>query len=625
MQTIYTDDYLETKTSNDDKILIEIPAYMDPELINTITSAYIQADDPDRIVIAICYQDDDEETLEILKRFPHLKIVAISKAETRGTCYARYLCQQQLEDEKYILHIDSHMRFIKHWDTEMIKEYLAMNDDMAVLSSYPAAFSDDDALLDLKDEKFDTPKEGSVIYAHNFIESSKYRIHFKPRGFTEKDVFPKRGVWISGGFVFTKAQFDRDIPYDYNDYFYGDEQPIAIRAFTCGYNVYVPKMNYVLHKYCRKERKMPDNPESKKASYLEVQRTCNLLKLQNDINLGEFGLGNKRTLKEFEDFAGISFKNKVLTKKAEMSYFTEKIFEDGEISEYQKNKQKIEKDINKSKIHVIIACPEELTNAYECIDSAKEYCSDKNNIDFTVVTYKKYKDKNNTYDTLYVDEKTPYAGFFCAYDYSKLSKNDYVLLIDSKMRFIKEFDGVAWDTFLKKNIIKVGQKAALGSYAKTCFEPQTNVFFNYTLKVNGFYHNRPTFINDKLLNKNGEYTLLLRDGFLFARVETLINVPLDPNLSFNELNFLYAIRLFTNGYDIYYPIYTYMYRLNYPAELDKLGEKEDRYYTYDLICGYKNHKTVDMDENYPYKVGNKRSPELYFEQLKIDFDKKEKL
>ena len=114
--------------NKNDTILVEIAAYCDPEVVNTVHSAIIQADYPERVHFAICYQSDNLEDYNELKKVKNCKIKYLKESEARGSVYARYLCQQLIADEKFIFQIDSHMRFVKHWDTKLIEQLLSLND-----------------------------------------------------------------------------------------------------------------------------------------------------------------------------------------------------------------------------------------------------------------------------------------------------------------------------------------------------------------------------------------------------------------------------------------------------------------------------------------------------------------
>ena len=126
-----------------EKILIEIAAYCDDELLNTVKSALIQAKYPHRIHFAICYQSDDLKDYYELKKIKNCKIIYLKKNESKGSVYARYLCQNLITDEKYVYQIDAHMRFVKDWDIKIIQQLLSLNDNKAILSGYPPALTEE--------------------------------------------------------------------------------------------------------------------------------------------------------------------------------------------------------------------------------------------------------------------------------------------------------------------------------------------------------------------------------------------------------------------------------------------------------------------------------------------------
>ena len=72
------------------KILIEIAAYRDPDLLNTVSSAIKQADYPERVFFAICYQGDKKGDYEALEKNPNIKLQYLKESEVKGLCYARH-------------------------------------------------------------------------------------------------------------------------------------------------------------------------------------------------------------------------------------------------------------------------------------------------------------------------------------------------------------------------------------------------------------------------------------------------------------------------------------------------------------------------------------------------------
>lgn len=101
-------------------ISVQIPSFCDKMLLSTIESFRIQAANPNRVHFAVCYQDDDLETLEKLKAVPNCAVKHIPKAVAPGLCAARYECHKLMTDEDFTLHLDSHMRASKYWDVALI-------------------------------------------------------------------------------------------------------------------------------------------------------------------------------------------------------------------------------------------------------------------------------------------------------------------------------------------------------------------------------------------------------------------------------------------------------------------------------------------------------------------------
>ena len=134
--------YLQYLLDNSDtvdltsKICVQIPAFDDPEIMRTVQSCIDTAANPDRVSIAICYQGDNTEELEQLRKIPNCKIKHVPRKDAKGTCAARYECNKLITDEEYVLHVDSHMLFGPYWDTCLIQQWLDCNDDKAIVSAY---------------------------------------------------------------------------------------------------------------------------------------------------------------------------------------------------------------------------------------------------------------------------------------------------------------------------------------------------------------------------------------------------------------------------------------------------------------------------------------------------------
>lgn len=131
-------------------------------------------------------------------------------------------------------------------------------------------------------------------------------------------VRPLRARFLAAGFLFAPGSFVEEVPYDPELYFMGEESAMTVRAFTHGYDLFHPVEPVVWHDYIRAdarkhwgdhtdsgvEAEQVATPWNKldEASKKKVQR----LLLGEDV--GSFGLGQTRTLNDYEAYAGISFR-----------------------------------------------------------------------------------------------------------------------------------------------------------------------------------------------------------------------------------------------------------------------------------------------------------------------------
>jgi hypothetical protein len=118
-----------------------------------------------------------------------------------------------------------------------------------------------------------------------------------------------------------------DVQHDPSYYFHGEEISIAVRAFTHGYDLYTPHKTVTWHEYTRKHRKKQWDDHDTKAKnsgkidkdWVERNQECHELNKilfgmdgrdPKSHNFGKYGFGTKRTLREYEEYAGISFEHR---------------------------------------------------------------------------------------------------------------------------------------------------------------------------------------------------------------------------------------------------------------------------------------------------------------------------
>lgn len=598
------------KKHDKDKILVEIASYCDNDLLNTINSCITQADNPERVYFSICYQSNDLDTLKELKKIKNCKIKHLSEEEAKGSCYARYLCQQMIDDEKYVFQVDSHMRFVKHWDNLIIDELLSLNDPKAIISFYPASCTEEMAALPFDDKIFDLPTKGGVMYVKGFRENDSYfpLINCVEIGM-DSDKVHKRNPFISAGNFFSFSEIHKNIMHDPEMYFYGDEIPMSIRYFTNGWNNYSSGKGYVYHKYHRSNQKFPKIPNIMLDEEEIFKKLINIDGSNYDMK--EYGLGSERTFKDFEDFVGIDIKNKKIYMSAENGDFENKKFKK-KIS-YERSRE-YNKNNKKDNIEVIIV---DLFGEYEeCISSCIDNAINKKNIKFIIGTTKEINNKNsNIKKIIKFNKTTTYSKVLS--QLTKYLDNNYVAIIDSSYRFIK-----GWDTYLCDNIKKCGKNGALTSWIWLNKDNKKDItpYINIVKEFSQFYNYLPylKYNEDiKLFEMKHLYkTPFISDGFIFCNSNIIKNIPIDPKLNYEEHKFIYSLRLWTNGIDLYYPNTSFIYRTKSEELLNK-GKNN-----YPVICalqGYKNYYSKQLPENYKYDIGNIRPLWEWYDFINFDY------
>lgn len=143
-------------------IFVSIASYRDPELIPTLHDMINTAERPENLNIAIFWQNDNDintflnQGMQLIERTTHqgyplyqleynrarVSVLSVHYYESRGACWARHMAETLFQDEAFFLQIDSHCRFIPHWDHEMIAmlDSLRAESPKPILSSYPPAY-----------------------------------------------------------------------------------------------------------------------------------------------------------------------------------------------------------------------------------------------------------------------------------------------------------------------------------------------------------------------------------------------------------------------------------------------------------------------------------------------------
>lgn len=298
------------------KIFIQIASYRDPELIPTIKDCIQNAKYPERLVFCIAWQHAMEDTWDNLDEFRNdtrFKIIDIPHTETKGACWARSLIQRMYNNEEYTLQLDSHHRFVKHWDQECIKmitDLQTNGHEKPLLTTYLTSYNPNNDPA----ERAQTPWK--MIFDRFIPEGAIFFLPVDIDNHKELEL-PVPARFYSAHFAFTLGQFCKEVPHDPEYYFHGEEISIAVRAFTRGYDLFHPHKLIAWHEYTRNGRSKHWEDDSK---WGEKNAKCHLRNRKlfgmdgeiNDLDMGRYGFGNVRTLEDYELYAGINFKKRAI-------------------------------------------------------------------------------------------------------------------------------------------------------------------------------------------------------------------------------------------------------------------------------------------------------------------------
>jgi hypothetical protein len=130
--------------------------------------------------------------------------------------------------------------------------------------------------------------------------------------FEDKDsYFPEQSNTVLAGFIFSSGKIVKEIPYDPEISFFGEELCFAARAWTRGYDIYSPKEFIIYHFYGRNGyKKVWKDDNARPVSWDEIQ-SISKKKQKNvlcDIEQGIYGLGSERTIEQYEKNVKYNFK-----------------------------------------------------------------------------------------------------------------------------------------------------------------------------------------------------------------------------------------------------------------------------------------------------------------------------
>ena len=305
-------------------IFVSIASYSDVLLGHTINDAIKKSKYPNDLFFGVVEQSELGKRIKITPDHKNVRYLGVNPHESRGACWARSVCMSMYNDEDWFFQIDAHMIFEQDWDERFVKaaEKCAEISPKFIVSSYPNSYE----------------RENGIVTKHIFRGTSVHIIadDFDPKNSKLKfvaspvdttDIIP--GVHVGAGCLFTLGKFVYEIPYDPYMYFNGEEQAIALRAYTHGWDMFhVPDMP-IYHLYAKSKggerpRHWDKEVTTKRAEHwatMQQRATDRLEALIHGKDMGIYGLGSVRSVQDYIDFSGVDYFNKKAKGRASRLYW----------------------------------------------------------------------------------------------------------------------------------------------------------------------------------------------------------------------------------------------------------------------------------------------------------------
>ncbi len=294
-------------------IFISIASYRDPELVNTIKSAITNAVYPDELYFSVVLQEFEKKEPD-LSWVPNLSLTKMHPRDARGAGFARAKAMDSYNGQDYYLQIDSHTRFEKNWDLLLLDQYKKAQDiaknKKIILSSFPPPFyveSNNKVSFPTKSKEHPSTPMKQIPHLNRRNEWTAKRVDFDDKSM----INPEQSSTVLAGFIFSIGDIVKEVPYDPEISFFGEEICFAMRAWTRGWDIYSPSIKIVYHFYSRAGYdKIWKDRNIRKVSWKEIETLSKekQLRVLCGIENGIFGCGKYRHLKAYEKLCGIDFK-----------------------------------------------------------------------------------------------------------------------------------------------------------------------------------------------------------------------------------------------------------------------------------------------------------------------------
>lgn len=298
-------------------IFVQLPSYHDFELPKTIINALKQSSGLHRINFGVHHSFYEKDDIYIPK-IDNVRKIVVKAPENIGLGLARNLTNGLYGGEDYYLQIDSHTRFDKGWDAVLISDvekFKACGVQKPLLSTYPGVYRYDAELNEIYEPvppNFISFKENPAKFAETLIPSQL------AVPLSEGDKTTTQSS-ISGGYIFSTGEF-HTVGYNDKVAFWGEEILIAASAWTRGFDLLIPSRTMLYHLYYDHSAELQRNGRrhiwldfQEQWQAMDVESKKEVIDILSTGRVGPQALGSERTLDDYGLYAGLDFRNRIVT------------------------------------------------------------------------------------------------------------------------------------------------------------------------------------------------------------------------------------------------------------------------------------------------------------------------
>lgn len=281
-------------TREDDTIYLSISSYRDETCRHTVAGAFREAKHPERLFVGIVQQNcnvqncmtgvgwgnnrewvpQNHPDTDCIEQFcvdnpktcaRQVRILRLGERESYGPFFGRYLSSKLYRGENFLLQIDAHTKFRRHWDAALIDQmHKTPSYPYSIISNYPPSGDPKDTKIwpaptGFTDGSSPPPALCGCTFESAGGSEAKHmtvRLAGTNRKFenTVDPTRPHHSAFVAAGFMIAHGSVVNNVPYDpfLPFLFMGEEISMSVRFWTSGYDIYAPAQDVVSHEYVRK-------------------------------------------------------------------------------------------------------------------------------------------------------------------------------------------------------------------------------------------------------------------------------------------------------------------------------------------------------------------------------------